>query len=59
MLCERRQVLFFKGPGSMVFELLFDVVDRLRYLRDANTKGSVSLLPGKVSQLRERLMDPS
>jgi hypothetical protein len=43
----------------MVFELLLDVTDGLGYLRDANAKGSVPLLPGKVSQFRKGVMDPA
>ena len=55
---EKRQIFVFKGPGSVMFELLFDVLDGFRYLRDSNAKGAVTLLPGKVSQFRKREMYP-
>ena len=38
--------------------LLFDVIDGLRDLRNANAEGAVALLPGKVWQVGESLMYP-
>ena len=42
----------------MVFELLFDVMDRLLDLRDANAESAIALLPSKVLQSGKGLMYP-
>jgi len=43
----------------MMFDLLFDVIDGLGDLRNANAEDAVALLPGKVLQIGESLMYPA
>ena len=43
----------------MMFDLLFDVIDGLGDLRNANAEDAVALLPGRVSQVGESLMYPA
>jgi len=50
--------ILFKCSGPMVFELLFDVMDRLLDLRDANAESAIALLPSKVLQSGKGLMYP-
>ena len=56
---EEGQILFLKGSRPMMFELLLDVIDRFLKLRDTNAERTITLLPGKVSEIWKGLVNPS
>ena len=55
---EAGQIFLFECSRPMMFELLLDVMDGFRYLRDAHAEGAVPLLPSKVSQIRKVFVYP-
>jgi hypothetical protein len=51
-------VLLLKSSISIMFELIFEVMNGFWQLRDADTESAIALLPAKVVQLAKSLVNP-